>query len=264
MPLHTVPLTTKVGRIASHAVLSIMEWISTHAADMVACSSSETRDIVSERYGVTRSKCIVFPKGINPTIFRAANQPFPPDDVGNRRREQSILFVGRLDPRKRVVELIRWFLNSSGRPERKLVIVGSQSKGRYARNVEELLRRAGARIQREVDISDLDLQRLYAAAGCLVITSWSEGEGIVALEALASGCPVVCTRPIAKLLKKDFPEVEVTGFDDWSDLSYAVDHAIATPGDQRRRNAEYLLANATWEIEWRTITKAWLRLVNGE
>ena len=260
MPVHQAPPLTKYGRIISHALLTIMEWISAREADMVACSSSDSADIVSSQYGVARGKCLAFPKGINPLVFSASSGPEASHDLKSGARREFILFVGRVEPRKRVLELLQWFVNSSLSQETTLVMVGPRARGRYAVAVNDLVRRAGPRVRREIEISDLELHRFYATAGCLVMSSWSEGEGIVALEAIASGCPVVCPKPIAELLRRDFPGMDLIDFSDWSELSGAVDRAIGTSISERRRNAEYPLAHATWEDGWRLLKRTWLQI----
>jgi len=260
MPAHKAPILTKSGRIVSHAILTVMEWISARGADIVACDSSDTLDIVCDKYGVPRGRCLTFPKGINPLVFHPEPSPALSPESGNLESRKFILFVGRVDPRKRVLELLQWFRGSTLYGETLLVLVGPRASGRYARQVDDLVRKAGPRIKRNVEISDSELNKLYAAAGCLVMASWSEGEGLVALEAIASGCPVVCPTTVAELLRRDFPGIELQRFDDWSVLSDAVGRAIATPIDQRRRNAEYLLTHGTREAEWRLLRDAWLRL----
>jgi glycosyltransferase involved in cell wall biosynthesis len=42
-------------------------------------------------------------------------------------------------------------------------------------------------------VEDDNLAALYSAADCLVMPSWYEGFGIPVVEAMACGCPVVCS-----------------------------------------------------------------------
>ena len=54
--------------------------------------------------------------------------------------------------------------------------------------------------------------------------------------------------------------MDLIDFSDWSELSGAVDRAIGTSISERRRNAEYPLAHATWEDGWRLLKRTWLQI----
>ena len=125
------------------------------------------------------------PPGVNTAFFR-------PPTHGSR---SGLLCVGRLsDPRKQVELLVRAFyelLNTYGYPGR-LILAGSTGP---STEVKELIDRLdlGSHIEVHEGISDQELLNLYQHAELFVLPSAEEGLGIVLLEALASGLPVVAT-----------------------------------------------------------------------
>jgi glycosyltransferase involved in cell wall biosynthesis len=102
-----------------------------------------------------------------------------------------LLFVGRLIPSKGVARLIGALHALRPRHEANLVILGD---GPERRSLEQLARRLG--VDRQVRFMGFtqpsDLPKWYATADLFVLPS-SETWGVVVLEALASGLPVVVT-----------------------------------------------------------------------
>ncbi len=106
-------------------------------------------------------------------------------------RDMSILFVGSLVKQKGVDVLIRAFYMVKKRvPKAKLIIVGDGSE---RENLEELCR--------SLRLEDVyftgkkkELSAYYSHSRVLALPSRAEGFGLVALEAMAFGTPVVATQ----------------------------------------------------------------------
>ncbi len=101
-----------------------------------------------------------------------------------------MLFVGRIEPRKNVLGLIR----AVRRCKLPLVVIGAAVPGheRYA----EHCRRDGRDLVRWLPRMEHDDPRLasaYAAARVFALPSWFETPGLAALEAALAGCAVVLT-----------------------------------------------------------------------
>jgi glycosyltransferase involved in cell wall biosynthesis len=126
---------------------------------------------------------------------------FSPDPDARRR---GVLFVGRLTPHKGVDRLIEALHESS---ELRVVGSGEHDPNPPERDYPNLLRRLAA--QRRVEflgvVDDADLPALYRAAQVLALPSVhmtcygrkiavSELLGLAAIEAMASGTPVVASR----------------------------------------------------------------------
>lgn len=112
-----------------------------------------------------------------------------------RKGDVILLYVGRLTGRKGVPELVEILAAFRKRFRLgKLIIIG---KGNAERKVRRLAARLG--VERHITIlSDLHLDEVaawYGSADVFVFPSKWEGFGLVLLEALASGLPVV-SRPV--------------------------------------------------------------------
>ncbi|TMQ21289.1 MAG: glycosyltransferase, partial [Candidatus Rokuibacteriota bacterium] len=107
--------------------------------------------------------------------------------------DRIVLTVQRLYPRKGVAT----FLEAAAlvvreAPDARFVIVGDgPERSALERRAAEL--GLGARVLFTGAVANADLPELYAAADVFAFHTLHEGLGIVLLESLASGCPVVTT-----------------------------------------------------------------------
>lgn len=120
-------------------------------------------------------------------------------DARNFRRryatdnEQLVFFIGRLVYEKGVhVLLDAWQRVAAQRPARLVIAGGGPQATALAAHAAAL--GLGERVQLVGRISDDTRDRLYRVADAAVFPSLYEPFGIVALEAMAHGCPVVVTR----------------------------------------------------------------------
>ena len=100
-----------------------------------------------------------------------------------------ILFVGNMAPRKNLPGVLAAFglLRSQDR-DLHLVLAGAAPSASAAKAA-----RAGTSVHWPGYVEPGDLPALYALAEALVFPSFDEGFGLPALEAMACGCPVVCS-----------------------------------------------------------------------
>jgi glycosyltransferase involved in cell wall biosynthesis len=164
-------------------------------ASSVICVSHHTKEEAVCFYGLDESKVQVIHEGVNPR-FQPVQNPETLAAVRSRYGlpERFILFVSTIEPRKNLVTLWEAYrlLRSEGRPER-LVVVGRQGWLYQA----TLLRLRELGLEGQVlflgYVADEDLPALYSLATCFAFPSLYEGFGLPPLEAMASGCPVVCS-----------------------------------------------------------------------
>ena len=133
----------------------------------------------------------VIPNGIDYRRFADA-EPFPELRDGKK----NVLFVGRMDERKGLRYLLEAFSRLVAmRRDLRLIIVGPGQPDRVCASRLEDLSRVGEDMARLIgSVSDADLPRYYASADvfCSPATG-GESFGIVLLEAMASGTPVVAS-----------------------------------------------------------------------
>ncbi len=132
----------------------------------------------------------VIPTGVDPQRFHPDVDGLPIREQWGLNGNDVLLHVGRVAPEKNLPLAISAFgLLRKRNPEAKMLIVG---RGPYLPRCYELVRRKG--LQGDVIftgfVPDDDLPRYYAAADAFVIPSKFETQGLVVLEALASGKPV--------------------------------------------------------------------------
>jgi glycosyltransferase involved in cell wall biosynthesis len=161
------------------------------------------------------------------------------------------LFVGRLLPHKGVLELIQ----AIG-PHTPLRVVGRPYDTEYLQRLRDAA--VGKRVEFVLDASDADLERQYAGASVVVMPSLASGVadktellGLVALEAMAAGKPVIVTRTSA--LPDSVIEGE-TGFVvepfDPAALRHRIEVLLGDDDLSRRMGAaarRHVEANFTWK-----------------
>jgi glycosyltransferase involved in cell wall biosynthesis len=150
------------------------------SAELVICPSEFTATDVEQRYGVPRERIRV--------IAEAAALP-----VGDGPPPEGpyLIAAGALRPKKNLEVLVRAFsrLHKEGLPHR-LVLAGADCGSGPA-----LRRLAGdAPVEITGFVDDLRLDALIRGADALVVASVYEGFGLVALDAMARGVPVVLAR----------------------------------------------------------------------
>jgi glycosyltransferase involved in cell wall biosynthesis len=105
-----------------------------------------------------------------------------------------VLFVGNVKPNKNIGLLLRAFRQVADRVGFRLVLAGKMSGlGTADEAVLREARSFGNRVRLTGEVSDAELQSLYAGASALCMPSRYEGFGLPLLEAMALGCPVLCS-----------------------------------------------------------------------
>src|SRR4030088_1831062 len=139
--------------------------------------------------GVPRPKISVGPCGVDLQRFT----PYGPGAFRNGRPR--LVYVGRLVPRKGFDGAISALATV---PHAELLIAGGPQRDHLdadaeARRLVEHARRAGVadRVRLLGRVSHEDMPALLRSADAVVCTPWYEPFGIVPLEAMASGVPVV-------------------------------------------------------------------------
>jgi len=127
--------------------------------------------------------------------YEAARKVFKP---GKKKQAgaPTLLFVSAIHPRKNLGRLLRvWERLRSGRfPDLRLRVVGPAgwSAGGEVRQIKKAVRGGG--VVWEGAQTEEQLRQAYGEATMLVYPSLYEGFGLPPVEAMACGCPVVCSK----------------------------------------------------------------------
>jgi len=159
------------------------------------------RDEVAElrAMGVPTSHVDVIPCGVDTSLFRPEAMPAGADVEPARRRDAAprLLALGRLVTRKGIGDSIRALASI---PDARLLVVGGPAAEGLDADAEvaRLRRIAEAsgvsdRVHFTGHVSRADLPALIRSCDVVLAVPWYEPFGIVAIEAMACGVPVVAT-----------------------------------------------------------------------
>ena len=177
------------------------------AADKIIAATEAERSQLELLYGVNHDKVSIIPPGVDTHHFYPIPQDEAKETVGISTEDRMALFVGRIEPLKGLDTLIRAMALIKQNCKRfvcphYLVIIGGDPEG----EPEDL---TGEMSRLQSLCSDLGLDEMvlflgkrdqsslpyyYSAAEVVVMPSHYESFGMVALESMACGTPVVASQ----------------------------------------------------------------------
>ncbi len=200
-------------------------------ARLLLFNSSFTQAEFMKRVGRPTAQHLVTPLGVEQRWFAETDKP--------RRATQEypyLVCISNLRPHKNLLLLLRAFEQVSDRLPHRLVLVGKSEGFRSgSREVSAIITRLAHRIDFTGFQPDPELRSCVAGADALVVPSLYEGFGLPALEAMASGTPVIAARAGA------LPEVCgdcALFFDPFSVQELAEQFLVHTQRSDDHRNAQ--------------------------
>jgi glycogen synthase len=193
MTIHATEYGRHQGWVDKHPqshIHGVEQWMANRADRVITCSAY-MREHVSDIYGLDESKISVIPNGIDPMDLQ------PVDDLPTLRSrfaapdEQLVLLVGRLVYEKGfqlALEALPGLIERVGNV-RFLVAGSGTHEAELKAQAEQLGLLAHGTFLGW--IGDDVLHSLYRIADLTVVPSIYEPFGLVALEAMASGCPCI-------------------------------------------------------------------------
>ena len=186
--------STSAGQTPASLIRMDSEGRIAASVDRIAVSTEHEGESLRRLYGLSAAKFRVIPCGVDLDTFapgtpaerRAARARLAPGET------PLLLFVGRLDPIKGIDLLLESVAHM--RTRARLIVVGGDPAGDP--EVERLRAMArdlgiGERVSFPGAVPQDELKHYYRAADVQVVTSRYESFGLAAVEALASGTPVV-------------------------------------------------------------------------
>jgi D-inositol-3-phosphate glycosyltransferase len=161
---------------------------------IIVATEKEKQEIMLY-YGAESAKISVIPCGVNMELFR----PFDKESARQRLglgAEKILLFVGRIDPLKGIDRLLESIPLIKGHDNLHLIVIGGDAGSKE--EIEKLYNQAvSLGISDQVTFRGIVKQEVlpyyYSVADVCVVPSYYESFGLVPLEALACGTPVIAT-----------------------------------------------------------------------
>jgi glycosyltransferase involved in cell wall biosynthesis len=207
VPSHVIPLLSNVPSVVTihdlaykyyprayssfdRRYLEFTTGVSISKAKKVIVPSLLTAKDIQKYYQVDTEKIVVIPHGYNAEIFK----PLPRS--GSPYQFPYVFFVGRIETKKNVLRLIDAFELLS-KQEKNLHLVLAGKPGWGSEDVEAKIKSLAENVKQRIHligyIDDYDVARHLAHAKAFVFPSLYEGFGMPVLEAMAVGCPVICS-----------------------------------------------------------------------
>lgn len=242
-----------LNHVVTDGFSMIMERFSAKKADSVIVVSKENKEDAVLQYQIEQEKIHVIHHGID-------LERFSPGFSSEKR----ILFVGRLHERKGVDRLLEAFSDViKVMPDTKLRIVGRGEKEKDLRRLAKEKNITQA-VEFTGFIEEEDLPRQYKESSLFVLPSRYEGFGIVLLEAMASGLPVLCFETgAAKEIVRDGWNGYIVNEKNLADriISVIKDRNLM---ERMGRNArEYVKKNFSWQKAARETIKVYEGLLSA-
>ena len=181
------------GRVAILARRAVERIVYRQATAHVSVSHAFRRLLI-ERYGIKPWDAHVIHPGVDLERFSPGSRSESRERIGLSATSFVAVCARRLVPRTGVGVLLEAWADERLPSDRQLLIVGDGAdREELSRTVDRL--RLGERVRFLGRVDDVTLVNAYRAADVAVLPSLAlEGFGLVVLEALACGVPVVATR----------------------------------------------------------------------
>jgi D-inositol-3-phosphate glycosyltransferase len=168
-----------------------------HALDRIVAATEHERQLLKQLYRVAPAKVAVIPLGVDLDRFHPGDRGSARAALGLDPGERIVLAVGRIEPLKGFDILVRAMAEMTEREAVRLILVGGDE--RASAEQARLLAVArevgvGERVTLVGAVPHERLALYYQAADAVAVPSFYESFGLVAVEAMASGVPVVASR----------------------------------------------------------------------
>ncbi len=227
------------------------------AADRVVAVSQYTKEVIHRHYGVPREKISVVYNGIP-----SHKEPVKFDLAKLKEKYKIVLFMGRITMQKGpdyFVKLAKAVTDKD--PNVRFIMVGS---GDMEQKCIEDAARAGltGKMLFSSFLRGVDVDRAYQLADLFVMPSTSEPFGIVALEAIQNGTPVIVSKQSGvsevseNMIKVDFWNIE--------QMAQEVHQVLSNPAKRKlmRNGGRKDLLHLSWQDSGRALELVYQDVIN--
>ena len=216
-----------------------IEWGLSWFCDKIIATSLQEQQHAIHKLKISANKLVVIPNGI--ALDYPADRAKAREQLGLKNTDFAIGFVGRLAEQKNPMRAIEAFIKIAEKQlSAKLVVIGS---GDLVDAMRHALQKAGLE-DRASFLGDTTARDYMPAFDCLLGSSDYESFGLIMVEALAAGVPVVTTKVgIAEAAVTEDKTGYITGFDA-GEIAKAVQKIIALSDGQRQAMSQTCIEQA--------------------
>ncbi len=231
-------------------------------ADRLTANTTVEERQLARFYGADVSRVRIVPPGVDISRFHPIEQAYAKSVIGAPQHHRIILFAGRIEPLKGIDTLFRAIALLKSQADSAfddlcVIVIGGDPSEQGRRDNEEMARLH--ELRSELGLNDLitflgardqeTLQFYYAAADCLVMPSHYESFGMVALEAMACGTPVIASDVggLSQLVRHNHTGLRVPSKDPLA-LANAVRKLLSD--EARRRTMGHRAACVAEDYSW--------------
>ncbi len=229
------------------------------AADHIVVPTQQEREHIISLYHAHPSKISVIPCGVDPKLFHPVDRQGARRSLGVAPDTDLVLYVGRFAPLKGVDTIIEAAAQLHARHPRLqwFIVGGDDPQSANTRTLTDLVRRHQLEnvVHFKGRIEQDQLPVFYNAADMVTLPSHYESFGLVVLEALACGTPVVATAVGAAA------DVVRTGYNgaiiqapQAPDLAQGVAQILSVPRHQRPSPGQ--IRASVESYDWQSVTSA--------
>ncbi len=185
----------------------IFDQLLAHFSDQLISCSKSVRDHISEKLGIPPEKIEVILYGTDLDRFKVRYDPVEVKKEMNIPRDRKVVgIIGRISEQKAQDDFIKAAkLIKDAVPNTVFLIVGQTGIDLLVNRLKDLAVSLG--IDRDIIFTGYisDVSKVYSALDILVVPSRWEGFGLILVEAMASGKPIVATNvgPIPEVVISD-------------------------------------------------------------
>ncbi|GFG75819.1 glycosyltransferase family 4 protein [Mycobacterium botniense] len=220
----------------------MQERVARSIPELLTVSTSSAADIATD-FGVSLAQLSVVPLGVDTTVFTPSAQPRIPGRI--------IAIASADRPLKGVGHLLRAVAKLRTEHDIELQLVAKlETNG----PTEKLIAELGISdiVHTSSGLSDTELAQLLASAEIACVPSLYEGFSLPAVEAMASGTPIVASRAgaLPEVLGPDGMCARLVRPGDTDDLIRVLDDLLSSPDERRRlglAGRRRALAVYSWE-----------------
>lgn len=178
----------------SARIAGLTQTILQEATHVITVGERLKQEVVTN-FGVSETNVTVMSMGVDRKVFHPLARDAVRDELNLPESERVILFIGNLIREKGILELVQAFAAlQNSLPEVSLHLLGSSKSATFVEEVKQYITTHKIEgVHFEGTKPQSELAKWLAAADVLALPSYHEGFGLVALESMASGTPVVAS-----------------------------------------------------------------------